>query len=492
MAADLKKHNVTKGFIDRFWENLLKVGKDKITQTYLKTRLALLEGYWQRYEAMHFELAGSEDPAAILYMKGDAFSSTEDSYVSTKTRITSMIKDDDPTPKLENPDPATPGTRHVQLPKISLPTFAGDQLAWEGFRDLFRSIVGDVPDLGPAQKLQYLKLSLSGEAAAAIANVEMSDNGYELAWAELTARYDNKRVLLAAHMRTFLNSPTMTKPSPTGLKQLSSTALQARRSFESLGRPVAHWDDWFVHIMVEKMDASSRLFWEASLETSSEFPTLTKLQDFLQTRIRALEAVNFKLIPQPTTVGKADRKQKVNILAASATGKSAKRCVICQGNHLFNYCARFKDLTVPQRRDHVRKQGACFNCLKLQHTVSNCPSGLCCLRCGDRHHTLLHQSDNSSGPDTDASAKTAKASDPTGSDTPTATPAASKVAALTSAAGNQVLLSTAQLICFSPKGGDITIRALLDSGSEASFVTEQIAQRLGLVRRRVHVPVSRI
>jgi len=59
---------------------------------------------------MHFELAGSEDPAAILYMKSDAFFSTEDSYVNGKTRLTSMINDDDPTPKLDIFDSATPGT----------------------------------------------------------------------------------------------------------------------------------------------------------------------------------------------------------------------------------------------------------------------------------------------------------------------------------------------------------------------------------------------
>lgn len=96
--------------------------------------------------------------------------------------------------------------KQIQLPKINLPTFNGDQLAWEGFRDLFKSLVHDVVGLAPTQKLQYLKSSLTWEAAAVVASIEISSDGYALAWDELVARYDNRRVLLATHMRALLSS----------------------------------------------------------------------------------------------------------------------------------------------------------------------------------------------------------------------------------------------------------------------------------------------
>ncbi|KMQ88223.1 hypothetical protein RF55_12326 [Lasius niger] len=59
-----------------------------------------------------------------------------------------------------------------------------DKLAWESFRDLFKSLVGDVSELAPVQKLQYLKASLYGEAAVVVANVELNDKGYEAACRE--------------------------------------------------------------------------------------------------------------------------------------------------------------------------------------------------------------------------------------------------------------------------------------------------------------------
>lgn len=488
MAGDLRRHTVTKGYIDRFWDNLVKVGKDKVTQPYLKTRLALLEDYWRRYETTHFDLVGSDDRAAVAYVESDAFATTEDSYVIAKTRILAWMKED---PASSRTDVAAT-TRPTQLPKITLPTFAGDQLEWESFRDRFRSLVGDVSDVAPVQKLQYLMSCLSGEAAAAVANVEMTDRGYELAWTELQSQYDNRRVLLATHMRTFLGSPVMTKPSSVELRRLSSAVRQARRSFEALGRPVAHWDDWFVHVIVEKMDSASRLLWEASLKTSTDFPTLEQLRDFLRTRIRALEAANPKsTTPAPGTT-KVDKKPKVTALTTAASGKAARRCVICQGNHLFNYCPRFKELPVPQRRDHVKKQGACFNCLRPSHAVSSCPSGSRCQRCGEKHHSLLHQAEFTAASSGDSASGDASASASSRPDAPSDTAIASNVAALTSSAGTQVLLSTARLVCFGAAGGEVTARALLDSGSEASFVTEQVAQRLRLPRQRVHVPVSGI
>ncbi|XP_011884107.1 PREDICTED: uncharacterized protein LOC105571251 [Vollenhovia emeryi] len=384
--------------------------------------------------------------------------------------------------------------RQIQLPKISLPTFSGGQLEWEGFRDLFRSLVGDVTDLPPVQKLQYLKASLTGEAAAIVASVELNDKGYELAWTELTSRYNNKRVLLSTHMRAFLNSAAIAKPCSTEIKRLISDALRARRAFASLERPTD--DDWFVHITVEKLDSSTRLLWEASLQTSDEFPTFRELQDFLHTRIRALDAATPKPLPVSAVGSKTpDRKGKVNALATSASEerKASKRCSLCQGNHAFNYCPRFEALSVPQRREHVKKQGACFNCLRLKHGASNCPSGSRCLRCQGKHHTMLHNSDESSPASTDTSeGVTTTESQAKPKDAPSTSAIQSNVAALTATSRRQILLSTALATCPSADGKSVVIRALLDSGSEATFVSERVAQALRLPRRRVRIPLSGI
>ncbi|KMQ90480.1 hypothetical protein RF55_9769 [Lasius niger] len=83
---------VTKGYIDRFWKNLIKVGKDKITLQYLKARLALLEDYWRRFEAAHYDLLELDDQAIGDYLRRDLYADTENNYIAVKARITGLLK----------------------------------------------------------------------------------------------------------------------------------------------------------------------------------------------------------------------------------------------------------------------------------------------------------------------------------------------------------------------------------------------------------------
>lgn len=80
----MRKQLATKGLIDRFWENLVKVGKDRMTQCYLKTRLALLESYWQRFEEGHYALLEFSDKELETYVKDDCYNQAEENYVSIK------------------------------------------------------------------------------------------------------------------------------------------------------------------------------------------------------------------------------------------------------------------------------------------------------------------------------------------------------------------------------------------------------------------------
>lgn len=53
-----------------------------------------------------------------------------------------------------------------------------------------------------------------------------------------------------------------------------------------------------------------------------------------------------------------------------------------------------------------------------------------------------------------------------------------------------ILLTTALIRLKNRNGKLLEVRALPDSGSEASFMTERIAQQLNLARERVHIPVT--
>ena len=135
--------------------------------------------------------------------------------------------------------------------------------------------------------------------------------------------------------------------------------------------------------------------------------------------------------------------------------------------------------------------------------VKQCPSPHSCLKCGKRHHTLLHVDDpkppennpevlKQDIPNTDSPPS---ADPPPASSLPNnngtnasltyiATPQASSL--------HTVLLMTAEVDVSSPSGRQMTVRALLDPASTASFVTERLAQHLKLKRSKQEITINGI
>ena len=126
----------------------------------------------------------------------------------------------------------------------------------------------------------------------------------------------------------------------------------------------------------------------------------------------------------------------------------------------------------------------CFNCLG-RHKVNACSSaGRCSTFQGKRHsHIHFQDSRNSQG---SASSTSNGGRGILGANTSVVT----QHAASSSVSTRNILLATARVLVVGPKGKSTYVRALLDQGSEASFISESIAQLLGLPKRRTHVPLS--
>ena len=108
----------------------------------------------------------------------------------------------------------------------------------------------------------------------------------------------------------------------------------------------------------------------------------------------------------------------------------------------------------------LKTNGLCLNCLRPGHFVKDCVSAHRCKKCQKPHHTLLH-----------IEAKEGNAivapSPPTNlSTTPVSTHAAVGIK-------SNILLMTCRIMVEAPHGSSVEARALLDSASSASFVSER-------------------
>ncbi|XP_065084795.1 uncharacterized protein LOC135707004 [Ochlerotatus camptorhynchus] len=88
----------------------------------------------------------------------------------------------------------------VKLPEIRLPSFGGRIKEWATFRNSFRSLIHENKQLTDMDRFSYLKSVLSGEALQEIESVELSAVNYSVAWKALESRYENKKLIVKAHL----------------------------------------------------------------------------------------------------------------------------------------------------------------------------------------------------------------------------------------------------------------------------------------------------
>ena len=156
-------------------------------------------------------------------------------------------------------------------------------------------------------------------------------------------------------------------------------------------------------------------------------------------------------------------------------------CVVCENvKHPLYSCPKFKAMDHAQMVSTVKSHHICLNCLKPGHYVRECGSLHRCRTCQKPHHTLLHV-------EAPSDSKEANKNPPAGD----RTRVTSHTAQSTSKC-SQALLMTCCIEVRAPDGSYLRARALLDSASSTSFVTDRLTQLLRLPRSREFAQISGI
>jgi len=289
----------------------------------------------------------------------------------------------------------------------------------------------------------------------------------------LKSRYDNQRRLVHEHIHVLITLPQASSDSAVSLTALRDKSKIAVLALKNLGRSVDTWDDILVYLIVQKFDKTTRKAWELQLGDTDQYPSYELLEQFLASRIRALE----NLAPTGTKL----KKNPVSIQSHLANTKTIK-CPLCQKTHYLSACQEFQRKTCDERRELVKQLHCCFNCLSSRHQRNDCKSKHTCRHCQQNHHTLLHLNQNTnSNTDNSDTVKTTKCED---NETVN-----SHLLANTSFSKCGILLATAWIQVSGSSGRKTTVRALLDQGSVTTIITERLVQRLRLPRTHVSVSI---
>ena len=357
------------------------------------------------------------------------------------------------------------------LPKLTLPIFSGDHLAWQTFHDSFKAAVHNNTALNKIQKFNYLRAQLHGDGLRAIAGLPLTDANYDHAMALLTERYVQSHKIVHAHMQALLEINTPTN-SLSSLQLFYDTIEAHIRGLAALGKSEDAYGAMLVPIILGKLQVDVRR--NLAREHGNSEWTIRELKDAILKEIRVLESgwfTNEGLLESHRTPMTTTLHTNISGQQSAEGGTSKKVCIFCKGPHPPVCC---DIVVIPQKRLAIVKRGKhCFNCLG-HHKASQCQSKFRCKKCKQKHHSSL------------CGAEFCKSSEATKTDmkeVPTQTPTTVTAAiippepVIESPTNNVCLLKTAVT---QVNAGELQAEAniLLDEGAQRSFISDKLAHQL--------------
>ncbi|XP_058827738.1 uncharacterized protein LOC131687658 [Topomyia yanbarensis] len=397
----------------------------------------------------------------------------------------------------DNHQAAGPVSR-VKLPDIRLPSFSGKIREWVTFRDTFRSLIDNNNQLTDVDKFTYLRSSLSGDALQEVSSLELSADNYSVAWKALVRRYENKKLIVKAHLDALFSLETLKKESYDGINQLIGEFDKNLQMLEKIRENTAGWSTLLVYMLCSRLDSATLRLWETH-HGSTEVPPYDKVIEFLRNHCSVLQSIS-------TSKPSVPDHRPTKISFCRTTARLPGRCPFCSESwHTAFHCMKFQRMKVPERSEAVNKNMLCRNCLSSGHYARSCDKGVC-HHCRQKHHSMLHINQVRSSVPTPQTKPSAANQHPqtkpptlnqhahTQSSNTPATSASSQIihtpstsqnattshnfVALPNTPTHNILLSTALVKLSDRFGNSVLARALLDSCSQHCLMSKEFSTKL--------------
>ena len=297
-------------------------------------------------------------------------------------------------------------TLALTLPHPEVPVFAGDPLEYLSFKRAFENLIEKKTASG-GSRLYYLVQYTRGEVQELVRSCLTMDEeeGYEEACRLLRSRYGQPYKIAAAYAEKLTTGPQIKADDATALHRFSILLTGCKNTLKQIGYLNKVENPDALRAIVDKLPYRLRLQWcdlvDRITEKEEREATVEDLAKFVTDKARAAshpiygtKATNDrKSNPRERCATKATTSAtKVDPPAATVTNSSKPACPLCKANHWLSQCLGFKKMKWDERIKFIRAERLCDNCLVVGHYARDCPKKAFCKieGCDKKHSTFLH------------------------------------------------------------------------------------------------------
>lgn len=358
----------------------------------------------------------------------------------------------------------------------AIPT-KGDVTKWSSFWDSFKSAIHENSGITTIDKFNYLNSLLERNAARTIQGLTITSTNYSAAVEMLQERFGKPQIIISAHMDEILKLQPCIEGRLGPLRYVYDKVSVQVRGLASLGVTSEMYGSLLIPIIMSKLPSDVRL--EIARKSTNDVWKIDELLDTIKSEIDARESSEGAK-SSGTEIRKPPHNSRNNPPSAHAmltknSGEIKVRCAFCGANglHYSALCDQIVDCE--SRKKILVNNNQCFICLRKGHQDKQCQSDKNCRNCNKRHHqaisdkvhTKVHVSMMEDSADSETTNTTISA---------TTTTTNANVRQL-----KTVLLQTARAVALNETGEKSTqVRILFDSGSQRSYITENLRSKLKL------------
>ena len=358
------------------------------------------------------------------------------------------------------------------LPKIELPVFDGSALAWPKFVEQFFVQVHSRSGLKDSRRMDLLQSHVRGEAKTVIQGLGYSGRNYAMALQELKFAFGHRVKVARACIGVITSGNPLQSGDSVGLRNFYISVRDCVNTLQMMNY-VSEINSGEVLLKATKrIPNEKRGKWNEYVRRIYRVrePTLLDLQRWLKDCVESdisPYAITFQPSKTQNVTRSSHQRTSFNTVTDSLT-VDRKKCPICQDAHHVSRCKQYLDKSLDQRYEFVKANRLCFNCLYLGHRIADCKSTTTCKAagCKTKHHTTLHRSRSNNSSEV-------------------------RVNNLQRETGH-VYFQVVPVVINGKNGRNISTYAMLDSASDVTLISSELADELGLHGRRETLVVNTV